>query len=254
MTIGGAFNLNADRSSTTRDHQRWRPDGGARCQRAAEFRYLLLAGTAATLTARARFRIPIPGLIEISGGTLNVDVDIANVGPIKIDAWATLTVVIAAINGGTVTNDGMLSLNGVAPSDPSSGAPPATGGAILKDGTLNNAGVLHAETGAVLEKETVTNTGTIEVLALGALTLDLGTTVDNTGGTIVIDGTGTLTLDDATIERRHDQQLQPCLRRPSGSTSSPGGQSMLPVPARCQHTRILNNGQVTVAERHPRTR
>ena len=35
---------------------------------------------------------------------------------------------------------------------------------------------------------------------LGALTLDLGTTVDNTGGTIAIDGTGTLTLDDATID------------------------------------------------------
>ncbi len=182
------------------------------------------------------------GSIEISGGTLNVQVDIASDGSIKVDAGATLTVGIAAITGGTVTNDGMLSLNGVAPSDPSSGAPPATGEAILKDGTLNNAGVLHAETGAVLEKETVTNTGTIEVLALGALTLDLGTTVDNTGGTIVIDGTGTLTLDDATIEGGTINNYS--------LPSSPSG-SIIPgdidvTGSSTISNAHLNNGQVTV--------
>ena len=139
------------------------------------------------------------GSIEISGGTLNVQVDVANDGLITVDSGAALTVGIAAISDGTVTNDGTLSLNGVAPSDPSSETPPATGSAVLKDGTLNNAGVLHAETGAVLQNETVTNTGKIEVLALGALTLDDGTSVTNTHGTITVDETGTLTLDDATI-------------------------------------------------------
>ncbi|MEO6841518.1 MAG: VCBS domain-containing protein [Bradyrhizobium sp.] len=140
------------------------------------------------------------GSVEISGGTLNVQVDVTNDGLITVDSGAALTVGIAAITGGTVTNNGTLTFNGVASPDPSSETAPATGEAMLKDGTLNNAGMLHAETGAVLENENVTNTGTIEVLALGSLTLDQGTTVDNTDGTIAIDGTGTLTLDDASID------------------------------------------------------
>ena len=182
------------------------------------------------------------GSIEISGGTLNVQVDVANDGLITIDSGAAMTVGIATITGGTVTNDGTLSLNGVAPPDPSSDSAPVTGTAALKDGTLNNAGVLHAETGALLQNENVTNTGTIEVLALGALTLDQGTTIHNTGGTIAIDGTGTLTLDNATIDGGtiNDFSLP---ASPSGSII-PGDIDV--TGSSTISNAHLNNGQLTV--------
>ncbi len=183
------------------------------------------------------------GTIEITGGTLNVQVDIANDGLITIDSGAAMTVGIATITGGTVTNDGTLSLNGVAPPDPSSDSAPVTGTAALKDGTLNNAGVLDAQTGAVLQNENVTNTGTIEVLALGALTLDQGTTIHNTGGTIAIDGTGTLTLDNATIDGGtiNDFSLP---ASPSGSII-PGDIDV--TGSSTISGAHLNNGNVTIA-------
>jgi VCBS repeat-containing protein len=182
------------------------------------------------------------GSIEISGGTLNVQVDVANDGLIKVDSGAVMTVGIATITGGTVTDAGTLSLNGVAPSDSSSEEPPATGAAVLKDGTLNNTGVLHAETGALLQNETVFNTGTIEVLALGALTLDQGTTVTNTGGTIAIDGTGTLTLDDATIDGGTINNYS-LPSSPSGSIIP--GDIDVTGPSTISNAH-LNNGHVTV--------
>jgi hypothetical protein len=118
--------------------------------------------------------------IEISGGTLNVLVDIANSGQITVDSNGTLSLGAATIAGGTVTNDGTIDL---------------TGSAVLKDGKLGNTGHIDVGgTGNALNNEKVTNTGTIEILALGALTLDQLTTVANAGGTIAIDGTGTLTL------------------------------------------------------------
>ena len=45
----------------------------------------------------------------------------------------------------------------------------------------------------------VTNKNSIEITAGNALTLDDGTSVDNTAGTIAVDGTGKLTLNDAGI-------------------------------------------------------
>ena len=65
------------------------------------------------------------GKIEISGGTLNVLVDIANSGEIKVDSGAVLTLTSGAIDGGTVTNAGTFDLEG---------------NAALNDGTLNNTG------------------------------------------------------------------------------------------------------------------
>src|SRR4029078_10441532 len=44
-----------------------------------------------------------------------------------------------------------------------------------------------------LDTQTVTNTGTIEVLANGALTVDLTSSIDNTNGHITVDSSGTLT-------------------------------------------------------------
>ena len=53
--------------------------------------------------------------------------------------------------------------------------------------------------GNALSDETVTNAGTIEVLANGALAIDQGSTVDNSSGDVIVDGNAALTLDHATI-------------------------------------------------------
>jgi VCBS repeat-containing protein len=125
------------------------------------------------------------GLIEVSGGTLDVQVDIANSGLIKVDAQAALTLDDAAIACGTVTNCGTLALSG---------------SAALKSGVLGNSGHINVSgTGNALDHETITNTGALEIFALGALTLGQFTTVANAGGVITVDGTGVLTLNGATI-------------------------------------------------------
>lgn len=125
------------------------------------------------------------GSIEISGGALNVQVDIANSGSIKVDAQAALTLDGGAIDCGTVANDGTFALSG---------------GAALKGGVLVNCGQITVSgTGNALEHETVINTGALEIFALGALTLGQSTTVASAGGVITVDGTGVLTLNGATI-------------------------------------------------------
>ncbi|SDT38284.1 Npun_F0296 family exosortase-dependent surface protein [Bradyrhizobium canariense] len=127
----------------------------------------------------------------LEGGTLVIDQStiVANSGgTITVDDTATLTLNDVTVTSGTVTNkaNGIIDL---------------TGTAVLKNGTLGNSGVIDfSGTGNALDNELVTNTGTIEVLALGALTLDQLTAVSNAGGTIAIDGTGTLTLNGATID------------------------------------------------------
>ncbi|WP_245331883.1 VCBS domain-containing protein [Bradyrhizobium sp. NAS80.1] len=86
---------------------------------------------------------------------------------------------------GTVTNNGELDL---------------TGNAVLSNGILKNNAVLKVSgIGNALDYETVTNAGTIEVLAGGALTIDQGSTVDNSSGNVIVDGNAVLRLDEATI-------------------------------------------------------
>jgi FecR protein len=125
------------------------------------------------------------GKIEVSGGTLDVVVGIANSGLVAVDPNAKLTLNGAAIDGGTVTNNGEIDL---------------TGTGVLKNGTLNTSGQIKVSgTGNALDHEIITNSGGIEILGLGALTLDQLTTVANSGGTITVDSTGNLTLNAATI-------------------------------------------------------
>ena len=74
---------------------------------------------------------------------------------------------------------------------------------MLSNGILNNDGIIDvAGTGNALDNETVTNTETIEVLAGGALTIDLdSTTVNNDTGNVTVDLSGTLTVNNATIDK-----------------------------------------------------
>ena len=110
------------------------------------------------------------GTIEVTGGTLNVLVDVANSGLVAIDSGATLTLNQATITGGTVTNNGIIDL---------------TGTAALMNGLLGNPGQVNVSgSGNALDGETVINGGTINVT--GVLTLDLGTSV--TGGTLTNSG------------------------------------------------------------------
>ena len=128
----------------------------------------------------------INGTIDVTGGTLNVQVDIANSGKVTVETNAKLTLGSAAIDGGTVTNNGEIDL---------------TGNAVLKNGVLGNSGQIHVSgTGNALDKENVTANHILEVLAGGALLLDLGTTIANAGGNVTVDGTATLTLDSASID------------------------------------------------------
>jgi VCBS repeat-containing protein len=129
------------------------------------------------------------GTIEVlANGALTIDQgsSVDNTGNVTVDATGKLTVNGATISGaGTVTNTGELDL---------------TGNAVLSGGILkNNATFKVSGTGNGLDDETVTNAGTIEVLAGGALAIDQGSTVDNSSGNVIIDGNAALTLDDATI-------------------------------------------------------
>jgi fibronectin-binding autotransporter adhesin len=128
----------------------------------------------------------ITGTIDVTGGTLNVQVDIANSGKVKVESNAKLTLGAAAFDGGTVTNNGEIDL---------------AGSAVLKNGSLGNSGHIKVSgSGNALDNENVKSNHILEVLAGGALLLDLGTAIANAGGNVTVDGTATLTLDSASID------------------------------------------------------
>ncbi|MDH2351436.1 hypothetical protein QCM80_12250, partial [Bradyrhizobium sp. SSUT112] len=129
------------------------------------------------------------GTIEVlANGALTIDQgsSVDNTGNVKVDATGKLTVSGATISGaGTVTDNGEIDL---------------TGNAVLSNGILkNNAAFKVSGAGNALDGESVTNAGTIEVLANGTLAIALGSTVDNSSGNVTVDGNAALTLDDATI-------------------------------------------------------
>ncbi|MCK1391869.1 VCBS domain-containing protein [Bradyrhizobium sp. 1] len=129
------------------------------------------------------------GKIEVlANGALTIDQGsvVTNTGNVTVDITGKLTVSGATISGtGTVTDDGEIDL---------------AGNAVLSGGVLkNNASLKVSGTGNALDSETVTNAGTIEVLTNGALTIDQGSTVNNSTGNLVVDGNAALRLDHATI-------------------------------------------------------
>src|SRR6202040_453499 len=133
-----------------------------------------------TVTANAMLEVKSGGALLIDQGST-----VANTGTITVDTTATLRVNDASITGGTVTNN-------------AGGTLDLTGTAVLKNGSLGNAGQINVSgIGNELYGETVTANHALEVLS-GALLIDQGTTVANTG-TITVNTTATLTVNDAGI-------------------------------------------------------
>ncbi|OAF16132.1 hypothetical protein AYJ54_38945 [Bradyrhizobium centrolobii] len=129
------------------------------------------------------------GTIEVfADGTLTIDQgsSVTNTGNVTVDANGKLTINGASINGaGTVTGNDEIDL---------------IGNAVLSGGTLkNNVALKVSGSSNALHKETITNAGTIEVLANGALIIDQGSTIANSSGTITIDGNAALTLSGTEI-------------------------------------------------------
>jgi fibronectin-binding autotransporter adhesin len=132
------------------------------------------------------------GKIEISGGTLNVLVDIANAGQIAVDLGAILALKGGTIDGGTVTIDGTLELEGHG---------------ILKDGTLaNHGGVKVTGSDNAFDHETVTNTSTAAIDVTGELTLDDGTKITgghlNNSGIVHVETAAGAVLDGVTVDNK----------------------------------------------------
>jgi VCBS repeat-containing protein len=140
------------------------------------------------------------GTIELQGGTLNVDVNIANSaggqgGNINVDSGAKIVlgtdVNAGGITGGTVTvkSGGELDL---------------TGSNTLSSGVLVNNGQVNVTgTGNVLDAETVNNTGNSNAIDItGALVAKNGTVITNALPNVseasgeTIESGGTLTLQD----------------------------------------------------------
>ena len=116
------------------------------------------------------------GTIKLSGGTLNVQSDIANFCQITVDNAATLALNGGGIDGGKVTLNGTLELDG---------------GSFLKNGALDNSGEINVSgSGNLLDAEIVTNIGEGAIDVTGALMLADGTCIS--GGTLSIGIAGTL--------------------------------------------------------------
>jgi fibronectin-binding autotransporter adhesin len=149
-------------------------------------------------------------------------------GTIAIDGTGILTLDDATIDGGTATNNGTLKLDGTA---------------VLKNGTLYNYSQINvSSTGNELDNENITNASAIAILAVGVLTLDHLTKVDNTGGLITVYGTGTLALNDATITggtiNDYSEASSPSGSIVAGDIEVTGSSTLSSVH--------LNNGQVTI--------
>jgi len=139
----------------------------------------------------------ITGQIEVTGGTLNVQVDVANCGLVTVDSGATLKLDHATIAGGTVTNNGIIDL---------------AGAAVLKNGALGNSGRINVgDTDNVLDHETVTNTNGL-IAVSGVLTLELGTIIAGgiltNSGTVKIETASGATLDGVHVNNSEHGTIQ----------------------------------------------
>ncbi|WP_257166230.1 VCBS domain-containing protein [Bradyrhizobium sp. SRS-191] len=150
------------------------------------------------------------GTIELSGGTLTVQGDVANAdedgsGLIQVDPGATLTLDGGSIDGGAILIQGALVIQMYGTSgeggdtfQPAPGLLVLQGGAAISHGELINFGMIEVSgSGNVLTDETVTNAGGIDVN--GQLKLDGYTSIDNEDGIVTVEQSATLTLARADI-------------------------------------------------------
>ncbi|MGY8664481.1 FecR domain-containing protein [Bradyrhizobium sp. UFLA05-109] len=125
------------------------------------------------------------GTIELTGGTLTTVAEIHNAGgKFKVHAGATLDVKGGTIESGKLIIRGALVLEGTS---------------VLAHGKLDNSGAVTITGTVAFDKETVDNDSTIEIQAGATLTLDRGTKVANSSGTITVDDNGVLVLNQAEI-------------------------------------------------------
>src|SRR5258708_20037933 len=102
------------------------------------------------------------------------------------------------VDGGTLKLDDATINFGVVYNDPG-GTIGLTGSVVIENGWLYNLGETNVSgSGNALHNVNFTNGAPLEVLAGGALTIDQGF-VANSGGTVTVDGTATLTLNDTTV-------------------------------------------------------
>lgn len=186
LTVSGALNMSADSILTNAAAGTMSVGGKAEILDTSVLTnagYLTLAGGG---DFAAGTTITNSGTIELSAGTLKTLATIHNAGgTLKADGGTTLIVDTATIDGGTVTILGTLELDGAS---------------VIENGTLNNSGTVDVKGTAEFAHETVSNTatGTIKVLANGWLTIDQGSSVDNTGN-VTVDASGKLTINGASI-------------------------------------------------------
>jgi len=140
------------------------------------------------------------GTLDLESLTVINSVGAAN-GTVTVDGGSTLTLTTATITGGIVTDNtsGTINLNGLA---------------ALTNGSLSNFGQINVNGASnALHNETIAANNMLEIMAGGALLVDLGSTIANSGGTVKVDGTGTLTLTGTTITAaRHRQRYDHCDR------------------------------------------
>ncbi len=199
LTIAGALNMSADSIFNITATGTMSVGGKAEILDTAVFSnagYLTLAGGGDFAKATT---ITNSGTIELSGGTLKTLAEIHNAGgTLKADAGTTLIVDTATIDGGTVTILGTLELDGIS---------------LIENGALHNSGTVNVTGTVAFDTETVTNNSTIEVHADARLTLDHGTTVDNSSGVMTDRRSWRAGAGSRRDQRRRHQQFQQHARR-----------------------------------------
>ena len=143
------------------------------------------------------------GTIEVAGGTLNVQVDIANSGTVTVDPNAMLKLQGGGVDGGAVINNNTIEVTGVSAitdaAITNSGLIESTGGVLTIDAatlvTLANSGTLEADGGTLViganvtitgnQSVTITHGGVAEFVGSSGQTLDLNATFSGTGALIL---------------------------------------------------------------------
>ena len=187
--------------------------------------------TDATLTVDADQTLTLQGGATVIGGT------VSNSGTVAIEGASGAT-----LDGVTVTGAGTIQVDR---SVPTTSTP-----LVLEDGTtitdgklkVGPVGVVAVKTakGATLNDVAVTNDNSIEVFAASVLALGSGTIIDNTNGIITVDGTGALTLSQATIDGGtiNDYSTPPSGSMIAGDIDVTGSSTI--------SNAHLNNGHVTI--------